>query len=278
MSKKRCDGIHTHVEARGKDCKLAEEYTDSMVKRVHTIVARVADASSSRPVVAADSCCACAIVCCSKHLAPPGSASGAAAPASAIAAAGAPRADEQTRPEMFKTRSDIFNAEAEFDEWFLMKNVRPPEEELQAKSGGRAPTQLEEDIPVSGAPPDVRAPPILEAPRMNKEGTIDLGPKAGGSAADASRSGTADQGPTVRKAGGGPPGPPGGDDDDPGDDDQGNHDPDPRPPERRAGAAHGKRPRMKGHGVRGLKHIMDYIAKGEKISPLLPSTRISLRN
>ena len=39
----KCDGTHRHVEARGRDCKLAEEYTDAFARRVHKLIAIVAD-------------------------------------------------------------------------------------------------------------------------------------------------------------------------------------------------------------------------------------------
>ena len=49
---RKCDGTHEHVEARGKDCKLAEDYTDSFAQQVHIVLARAAErsSSSSRPV------------------------------------------------------------------------------------------------------------------------------------------------------------------------------------------------------------------------------------
>eukprot|EP00959_Pyramimonas_sp_CCMP1952_P203866 4263396-Pyramimonas_sp.AAC.1 len=34
-SVRRCDGSHKHVEARGKDCKQAEDYVDDFARRVH---------------------------------------------------------------------------------------------------------------------------------------------------------------------------------------------------------------------------------------------------
>eukprot|EP00959_Pyramimonas_sp_CCMP1952_P267213 5586914-Pyramimonas_sp.AAC.1 len=30
---RRCDGRHRHVEARGRDCKQAEDYTDDFARR-----------------------------------------------------------------------------------------------------------------------------------------------------------------------------------------------------------------------------------------------------
>eukprot|EP00959_Pyramimonas_sp_CCMP1952_P403783 8461292-Pyramimonas_sp.AAC.1 len=35
---RRCDGSHRHVEARGRDCKQAEDYTDDFARRVHALV------------------------------------------------------------------------------------------------------------------------------------------------------------------------------------------------------------------------------------------------
>merc|ERR1712023_51310 len=40
---RKCDGTHAHVEARGKDCKLAEDYTDAFARQVHVVLARVAE-------------------------------------------------------------------------------------------------------------------------------------------------------------------------------------------------------------------------------------------
>ena len=37
---RRCDGTHEHEEARGKDCKLAEDYTDEFARQVHIVLAR----------------------------------------------------------------------------------------------------------------------------------------------------------------------------------------------------------------------------------------------
>ena len=39
---RRCDGTHEHEEARGKDCKLAEDYTDDFARQVHLVLARTA--------------------------------------------------------------------------------------------------------------------------------------------------------------------------------------------------------------------------------------------
>eukprot|EP00959_Pyramimonas_sp_CCMP1952_P037387 782453-Pyramimonas_sp.AAC.1 len=33
-----CDGSHKHVEARGKDCKLAQDYKEEFARRVHLLV------------------------------------------------------------------------------------------------------------------------------------------------------------------------------------------------------------------------------------------------
>eukprot|EP00959_Pyramimonas_sp_CCMP1952_P162276 3392828-Pyramimonas_sp.AAC.1 len=41
LERKR-DGTHAHVEARGKDCKLAEDYTDSFARQVNAVLARAA--------------------------------------------------------------------------------------------------------------------------------------------------------------------------------------------------------------------------------------------
>ena len=35
---RKCDGSHTHVVARGKDCKCAEEYTVEFAKHVHVML------------------------------------------------------------------------------------------------------------------------------------------------------------------------------------------------------------------------------------------------
>ena len=34
-----CSGEHKHIPAYGKDCKRAEEYTEEMVRRVHSLFA-----------------------------------------------------------------------------------------------------------------------------------------------------------------------------------------------------------------------------------------------
>eukprot|EP00959_Pyramimonas_sp_CCMP1952_P283664 5929630-Pyramimonas_sp.AAC.1 len=34
---RRCHGSHRHIEARGKDCKQAEEYADEFARRVHLL-------------------------------------------------------------------------------------------------------------------------------------------------------------------------------------------------------------------------------------------------
>ena len=39
-SHRRCDGTHEHEEARGKYCKLAEDYTDDFARQVHVVLAR----------------------------------------------------------------------------------------------------------------------------------------------------------------------------------------------------------------------------------------------
>ena len=33
----QCDGKHSHIDARGTDCKMTEDYTDPMVDRIHQI-------------------------------------------------------------------------------------------------------------------------------------------------------------------------------------------------------------------------------------------------
>eukprot|EP00959_Pyramimonas_sp_CCMP1952_P414289 8680366-Pyramimonas_sp.AAC.1 len=40
---RRCDGTHEHVEARGRECKSAEDYTDDFAKQVHIAVANAAE-------------------------------------------------------------------------------------------------------------------------------------------------------------------------------------------------------------------------------------------
>eukprot|EP00959_Pyramimonas_sp_CCMP1952_P005654 118766-Pyramimonas_sp.AAC.1 len=40
---RRCDGTHEHVEARGRECKSAEDYTDDFAKQVHFAVANAAE-------------------------------------------------------------------------------------------------------------------------------------------------------------------------------------------------------------------------------------------
>eukprot|EP00959_Pyramimonas_sp_CCMP1952_P310259 6493333-Pyramimonas_sp.AAC.1 len=40
---RKSDGTHEHVEARGRECESAEDYTDAFAKQVHTVVARAAE-------------------------------------------------------------------------------------------------------------------------------------------------------------------------------------------------------------------------------------------
>eukprot|EP00959_Pyramimonas_sp_CCMP1952_P079920 1670992-Pyramimonas_sp.AAC.1 len=40
---RRCDGTHGHVEASGRECKSAEDYTDDFAKQVHFAVANAAE-------------------------------------------------------------------------------------------------------------------------------------------------------------------------------------------------------------------------------------------
>eukprot|EP00959_Pyramimonas_sp_CCMP1952_P438110 9171758-Pyramimonas_sp.AAC.1 len=50
---RRCDGTHEHVEARGRECKSAEDYTGDFAKQVHFVVARAAErplSSRRRPI------------------------------------------------------------------------------------------------------------------------------------------------------------------------------------------------------------------------------------
>eukprot|EP00959_Pyramimonas_sp_CCMP1952_P258369 5400629-Pyramimonas_sp.AAC.1 len=60
---RRCDGTHEHVEARGRERKSAEDYTDAFAKQVHIVVARAAErvlSSRRRPVPSSDFACAAA--------------------------------------------------------------------------------------------------------------------------------------------------------------------------------------------------------------------------
>ena len=56
---RRCGGTHEHEEARGKDCKLAEDYTDAFARQVHSVLARTpaysefSNSSSPHPPCAA---------------------------------------------------------------------------------------------------------------------------------------------------------------------------------------------------------------------------------
>eukprot|EP00959_Pyramimonas_sp_CCMP1952_P014529 307957-Pyramimonas_sp.AAC.1 len=50
---RRCDGTREHVEARGRECKSAEYYTDVFAKQVHVVIARAAErclSSRRRPI------------------------------------------------------------------------------------------------------------------------------------------------------------------------------------------------------------------------------------
>eukprot|EP00959_Pyramimonas_sp_CCMP1952_P360350 7545872-Pyramimonas_sp.AAC.1 len=44
---RRCDDTHDHVEARGKDCKSAEYFTDAFAQQVHVVISRAAERSLS---------------------------------------------------------------------------------------------------------------------------------------------------------------------------------------------------------------------------------------
>eukprot|EP00959_Pyramimonas_sp_CCMP1952_P160073 3347923-Pyramimonas_sp.AAC.1 len=54
---RKCDDTHEHVEARGRECKIAEDYTDAFARQVHIVVARAAErclSSRRRPILSSD--------------------------------------------------------------------------------------------------------------------------------------------------------------------------------------------------------------------------------
>eukprot|EP00959_Pyramimonas_sp_CCMP1952_P464613 9486914-Pyramimonas_sp.AAC.1 len=54
---RRCDGTHEHVEARGRECKSAEDYTYAFARQINSVIARAAERSLSsrrRPISSSD--------------------------------------------------------------------------------------------------------------------------------------------------------------------------------------------------------------------------------